>query len=131
MKFLDPLYAIRRFESGHDYNALVGEAVGKGTADKYVQDAYGFPQWPGRKFSTGISHAAGAYQFQPTTWALYAAPLGIADFSPKSQDAVAAACYASRAFADWAPYDTKLANFIKMSGGAGVFSLGASWLARP
>jgi muramidase (phage lysozyme) len=29
---------------------------------------HGFPEWGGRTFATGISHAAGRYQDQPGTW---------------------------------------------------------------
>ncbi len=44
--------------------------VGGGSMDMMPnrQGYSGFPDWPGRQFSTGISHAAGRYQFQPATW---------------------------------------------------------------
>lgn len=33
------------------------------------RDGYnGFPDWDGRQFSAGVSHAAGRYQFEPATW---------------------------------------------------------------
>jgi len=56
----------------------------------------------------GISHAAGAYQFEPKTWAAYAEPLGIHDFSPESQDKVAAAAFADQGWKPWAPYNKNL-----------------------
>lgn len=73
----------------------------------------GFPIWDGH----GNSHAAGAYQFQPDTWAKYAVPLGIHDFSPASQDKVFAAAYAAEGYGPWAPYNPTLARAIR--GGAG------------
>lgn len=38
--------------------------VGGSDLSAAATDAYGFPQWAGQ----GNSHAAGAYQFQPSTW---------------------------------------------------------------
>jgi hypothetical protein len=119
--FLDPLDAIARFESSRNPN------VGYGGTDlsNAPLDPNGFPIWGGKD----NSHAAGYLQFEPGTWAIYAPRLGITDFSLRSQLAVGAACYASRGFADWQPYNTKLSAFIKASGGAAAFSLGATYLA--
>jgi hypothetical protein len=119
--FLDPLALIRGPESTNRY------FVGTGGADLSSASLApsGFPIWGG--FNN--SHAAGAYQFEPATWDIYAPRLGITDFSKESQDAVAAACYEARGFADWAPFDAPLAAAIKAAGGEAAFSLGASWLA--
>jgi hypothetical protein len=118
--FVDPLALIRQYESSNRY------FVGTGGADlsNAALAPSGFPIWDG--FHS--SHAAGAYQFEPATWDIYAPRLGITDFSKESQDAVAAACYAARGFADWSPYDVPLAAAIKAAGGAAAFSLGAAWL---
>jgi hypothetical protein len=85
-------------------------------------DANGFPQWGGK----GDSHAAGAYQFQPDTWAKYAAPLGIHDFSPASQDKVFAAAHAAEGWEPWEPYNKELAAELQSrrsgGGGGGIIS---------
>ena len=65
-------------------------------------DEYGFPIWAGKMGPAGMSHAAGAYQFQPATWRAYAGPLGIKDFSPASQDAVYKAAHAAEGDRPWA-----------------------------
>ena len=76
--------AVKKYESAGNYN------VGYGGTDlsKAVLDENGFPIWAGKEGPAGISHAAGAYQFEPDTWRKYASVLGIKDFSPASQDAV-------------------------------------------
>jgi len=63
---------------------------------------FGFPIWEGRMGPAGISHAAGLYQFQPGTWATYAGPLGIKDFSPESQRKVYLAARAAEGARPWA-----------------------------
>ena len=69
---------------GEDYDPRdYNELVGGGRFDGFDH----FPIWQGRQFPTGISHAAGRYQFQPRTWAEVAGELGLKDFSPASQDA--------------------------------------------
>ena len=65
-------------------------------------DSTGFPQWAGVNGPAGPTHAAGAYQFEPTTWQRYAVPLGIHDFSPASQDRVAEAAFVAEGYAPWA-----------------------------
>lgn len=89
--------------------------IGVGGADlsKAPRDENGFPTWEGQ----GNSHAAGAYQFQPATWAQYAQPLGIKDFSPASQDAVFRAAYLDKGFGHWAPYNKSLAAAIRSGAG--------------
>jgi hypothetical protein len=68
----------------------------------------GFPIWEGRPGPSGRSHAAGAYQFEPDTYATYAKQLGITDFSPESQDKVFKAAYDAEGTAPWLPYNPKL-----------------------
>jgi hypothetical protein len=129
LRYQDPLAIIGQHEPlpPGSYTSLVGG--GQIPIDAHY-DQYGFPIWSGWTPPSGrISHAAGKYQFEPATWALYAARLGISDFSPHSQDAVAAACWQHEGFAPWAPYNTKLSAAIAAAGGSGVFSLGASVLA--
>lgn len=65
--------------------------VGGGSFERLPnrQGFNGFPEWPGREFPTGISHAAGRYQFQPRTWrdAVKMFPQGTPDFrNPADQD---------------------------------------------
>lgn len=101
----DPASLVKKYESGGRYN------VGYGGADlsSAPLDQYGFPQWPGKMGPAGISHAAGAYQFQPDTWRPIAARLGIHDFSPASQDAVfSEASKGGKDFSPWAPYNPQL-----------------------
>lgn len=76
--FLDAVAKGENYDPA-DYNELVGG----GRFDSFDH----FPIWSGKTFSTGISHAAGRYQFQPRTWAECAGELGLKDFSPASQDA--------------------------------------------
>lgn len=75
--FLDAI-AIGENYDPIDYNELVGGGKFEG------YDA--FPDWPGLRFPTGMSHAAGRYQFQPATWAAVANVIGLQDFQPQSQD---------------------------------------------
>ena len=94
---------IKGKESGGNYNA--GYAP-PGQAPVDLSHAPlgsdGFPQWAGNQGPAGISHAAGAYQFEPATWRRYAATLGITDFSPASQDRVFAAAFAKEGYTPWA-----------------------------
>ena len=110
----DPLALIRQYESGGNYN------LGWGNTDlsNAQLNEYGFPIWSGKPGPQGNSRAAGAYQFQPDTWRRYAEPLGIKDFSPASQDAVAAAAHKAEGFAPWAPYNPRLAAAIRSGGAA-------------
>ena len=68
------LALIRKHESGGSYNILCG--------GKLFQDYSTFPIWNGFRGS----HAAGAYQFQPSTWAWVAEMNNLPDFSPIAQD---------------------------------------------
>ena len=76
------LLTIATLESGNNYNALCGG----GTFSGYTT----FPNWAGCNINGVMSHAAGAYQFQPATWAALQQQLSLPDFSPASQDAAAA-----------------------------------------
>lgn len=82
---------------GEDVNPLdYNELVGSTKAHPLVMDDYpdrpgyyGFPDWPGRQFSTGMSHAAGRYQDQPATWKgiVEQSGLGLSNFrDPDQQD---------------------------------------------
>lgn len=84
--------------------------LGYGGADlsRAPLDEFGFPQWAGVQAKTGLTHAAGLFQFQPGTWRRYAEPLGIKDFSPESQLKVFNAAYAAEGFNPWRPYNTRL-----------------------
>ncbi len=110
----DPAALVRKYESGGNYN------VGFGGADlsNAPRDETGFPQWAGKQGPSGISHAAGAYQFQPGTWKQYAGPLGVHDFSPASQDAVFNAARADQGMKPWAPFNPRLAAALKSGEGA-------------
>jgi hypothetical protein len=122
MPLFEPRIPIRRCESGDNYTiGFSGISL-----TPFPLDQWGFPIWPGVWTKWGITHAAGAYQFQPGTWRLYAQPLGIHDFSVTSQDAVAASCFQHQAFQPWAPYDAKLAAFITAKGGPSMFAIGGA-----
>lgn len=88
---------IRRESGGNPY-------IGWGNTDlrNAPLDRFGFPIWPGKMGPAGMSHAAGLYQFQPGTWAAYAGPLGITDFSPESQRRVYQAARAKEGDRPWA-----------------------------
>jgi muramidase (phage lysozyme) len=72
------LSLIREKESGGKYGVLYGGQT--------VSDLSSFPQWEGKQGPAGPSHAAGAYQFEPATWAEASKATGVTDFSPASQD---------------------------------------------
>lgn len=78
--FLDAL-AVGETYDPTEYNELVGG----GHFDNY--DA--FPVWEGKRFSTGISHAAGRYQFEPATWTMQKNKLRLNSFNPLAQDIAA------------------------------------------
>ena len=48
------------------YFILVGGGSFEGLPER--SGYFGFPDWPGRRFAAGMSHAAGRYQFEPATW---------------------------------------------------------------
>lgn len=61
----------------------------------------GFPLWPGKPGPAGNSTAAGLAQITRSTWDPIARKLGITDFSPASQIAVANELYAERGLQPW------------------------------
>ena len=109
----DPLATIGLYESGDNY--YIG--VGRVDLTNAPLSALGFPLWSG----TGNSHAAGKYQIEPGTWNQPARLLGVWDFSPESQDAIAAYLYNKQGFAPWEPYDAPLAAYINSVGGPAAF----------
>lgn len=64
-------------------------ATGFGGADLSgaATDASGFPVWGGGSTSAGPTHAAGEYQFQPSTWSGVAQAHGLNFQNPADQDA--------------------------------------------
>lgn len=70
----ETLALIRHHESGGQYNILCG--------GNHFLDYSAFPEWKGFRGS----HAAGAYQFQPATWAWVTMKTNVPDFSPIAQD---------------------------------------------
>lgn len=76
------LSALAQGESGGSASPYT---VGYGGTDLSgsTTDQYGFPQWSG----VGNTHAAGAYQFQPSTWAGVASEYGLNFNNPQDQNA--------------------------------------------
>lgn len=74
---------IRQEQSEGFYNAFYGFA-------RFAEFST-FPSWGGSTATpTGaITHAAGAYQFEPATWEAAQAATNVPDFSPASQDVAA------------------------------------------
>jgi hypothetical protein len=101
--------------------------VGYGGADLSAAplNETGFPQWSGKMGPQGISHAAGLYQIQPGKWAPIAKRLGITDFSPESQRAVASELYRTEGEKPWA------ASAPAGGGGGGAPSGGIGSIALP
>ncbi|QEY17804.1 hypothetical protein D0C16_18480 [Cellvibrio sp. KY-GH-1] len=83
-KIIAFLRLLRSVESGDRYNVINGGKIFDGYEDhprisvQYETDGV---KWK--------SSAAGAYQFQPSTWDYYANKLGLSDFSPSNQDLAA------------------------------------------
>lgn len=88
---------VRQHESNNNYNVGFG---GTNLANAPL-GPNGFPQWAGAMGPSGMSHAAGAYQFEPGTWNPVAQQLGIHDFSQQSQDRVFQAVYAQQGIKPW------------------------------
>lgn len=108
---------VRHFESSDNYNT----AYGGQDISNAPHDEYGFPIWAGAKGPRGMTHAAGAYGFEPSTWARYARKLGIKDFSKASQDRVFDAAYAAEGLTPWQS-NTKLMAMIGRPGSPAPFA---------
>lgn len=72
-------------------NAANAQNLGTGGRDlsHAPTDEYGFPQWDGITVNGRPSHAAGFFQFQPGTWAGYAAKFRLNFQNPEHQKAAA------------------------------------------
>lgn len=92
------MWLTAHYESGgHPY-------VGYGGSDltNAPRRSDGFPIWAGKRAPDGrMSHAAGLFGYEPATWARYAIPLGITDFSPESQIKVYDATVAAEGITPW------------------------------
>lgn len=81
------LATIRKFESGDNYSALYGGGNFSGfSSHPNVRRPINLPGYEGK-----VSTAAGAYQINFPTYKDFAPKLGITDFTPESQDALAVA----------------------------------------
>jgi hypothetical protein len=109
------LALVRKHESGNSYTKGYGGA----DLSKAPLDETGFPIWSGKEGPQGLSHAAGAYQFEPATWKKYASAAGVSDFSPESQDKVARVAHANEGLAPWLPYNPALAKAVAQSSPSG------------
>jgi muramidase (phage lysozyme) len=86
------------FDPTQEEQSILGQILGEQALGRY-NALYGFgrftefatfPQWAGVALQNGsMTHAAGAYQFEPATWAGAQAATGVPDFSPASQDVAA------------------------------------------
>jgi len=107
---------IKASESGNfgGYNALAWHPNYTPNAMDRPLGPTGFPQWQGSS-ATGLgSHGAGAYQFEPKLWGEFAPGLGVTDFSPESQDRVAAAALQRYGIQPWAtnkPLQAAIRNY--------------------
>lgn len=80
------LSAIKLGETGNRSDAYTLGFGGANLGDVPV-DQFGFPVWGGSRTSAGPTHAAGAYQFQPGTWASIAQRYGLDFRKPADQNA--------------------------------------------
>src|SRR5215831_3198215 len=79
---------INRYESGNNYDRLASTPVAQSNATSLPTLPGGFPDWPGARNVYGAtSHGAGVAQMEPSLWGEASQALGLADFSPSSQDA--------------------------------------------
>lgn len=76
------LSALALGETGGAPNAA-NEGFGGTNLTGAATDEYGFPQWSGN----GTSHAAGTYQFEPSTWAKIASAFNLNFQNPQDQNA--------------------------------------------
>ena len=111
---LDPLAAIRQFESG-----------GRNILQQAVGPNGGFN--PSTGTVTGPSTAQGYYQITNTTWSGIPSDItqgypNAMSAPPQVQTAAAAYLYNTQGFAPWAPYNSNLNNYINQQGGASAFA---------
>jgi muramidase (phage lysozyme) len=78
--------AIYAGESRGDYRILCGGRAFQYNDGHHFNGFETFPHWDGLRGPWGVSHAAGAGQFEPKTWAVLQVELGLPDFSPHCQD---------------------------------------------
>src|SRR5579862_4690930 len=94
------LAALAQGETGSAGLGALFEGTGGTDLSGSPTDAFGFPQWSG----TGTSHAAGIYQFQPSTWDALASQYGLNFSSAADQNAgawdLAQQTYASKTGGD-------------------------------
>jgi hypothetical protein len=95
----ETLAQIRQKESGNRYDILHGPG---GKSSGTITDFSQFPQWGGFGGPAGKSHAAGAYGFEPGTYADISKSTGLTDFSKESQDANALALLRQKGLKPWA-----------------------------
>jgi muramidase (phage lysozyme) len=79
------LSSLARGETGTAGTGATFEGYGGVNLATAPTDQYGFPQWAG----SDNSHAAGTYQFQPSTWDALAAAHGFSFGNPADQNAAA------------------------------------------
>lgn len=82
--------------SSNEGNALY-EGYGGVDLTSSPQDQWGFPQWTGSLTSAGPTHAAGYFQFEPTTWDNIAQQYGL-NFGNKSDQEAGAWYVAQQAY---------------------------------
>lgn len=86
MSFLSAL-ALGESGSGGDSAQYLG--FGGANLANAPTDKFGFPQWGGGSSSAGPTHAAGIFQFQPSTWDYYASKYNLNFGSVHDQEAAA------------------------------------------
>lgn len=105
------LERIKQHESGGRYDILHGPG---GKPSGTITDWSKFPEWQGFMGPAGMSHAAGAYGFQPGTYEEMAKMTGYTSFLPEAQDINALQLYRMKGAAPW-PW---LAKELGKGGGA-------------
>ncbi len=113
---------IKRRESGGRYDLL------HGPGGKTITDFSKFPEWEGFMGPKGRSHAAGAYGFQPDTYADAGKITGLTDFSKASQDQNALALLRQKGLTPWASMGGEESGESGAKSGAPPF--GAAGAAR-
>lgn len=115
------LATIRRFEAGGDnYDVVYSYAFSITDFSHHPADPAYSNHWHGVLITMGAfkgqySTAAGAYQINWPTWKDFAPRVGVTDFTPASQDAVAAAILQSTGAIDALAVDNMELAFSKAS----------------